>query len=326
MEKRMPELPDDNLGLDLIRATEAAALAAGRWMGRGRPDQSDAEATQAMRLALNTIAMSGRIVFSEKDKLTQNDMLHPGEQVGTGVGPQVDIVVDPIEGRDLLAYGHPDAIAVAAAAPRDAFWSAAPAVYMEKIVVDAEVAPALVPECLDAPAAWTLALVARAKRKAVSDLVVFVLDRPRHADLIDEIRATGARVILRPQGDVVGALKAVLPSGGIDMLMGVGNVPEGLVAACAVKAARGAMLGRIAPQSEGERALVEAAGLDTKRILTVNELVTGGRVFFAATGITDGSLLDGVRYHGNRATSNSLIMRGETHTQRIIQAEHLLRE
>ena len=321
----MSELTAHNLGLDFVRATEAAALAAGRWMGRGQPDQSDREATQAMHQALNIVHMNGRIVFSEKDKLGEEAMLHPGEQVGTGDGPRVDIVVDPIEGRNLLAYGHPDAIAVAAAAPRGAFWSAAPAVYMEKIVVDAEVAPTLVPECLDAPAAWTLALVARAKRKAVSDLVIFVLNRPRHTDLIDEIRATGARVMLRNAGDVVGALKALLPTGGVDVLMGIGNIPEGLVAACAVKAARGAMLGRLAPQSEGERALIEATGLDTRRILTVDELVTDNRVFFAATGITDGSLLAGIRYHGQQATSHSLIMRGETLTRRIIQAEHLLK-
>lgn len=322
----MAEFPSHNLGLDLVRATEAAALAAGRWMGRGEPGQSDRAATRAMHHALNTVHVNGRIVLSETDKLALDAMLHPGEQVGIGDGPEVDIVVDPIEGRDLLAYGHPDAIAVAAAAPRDAFWSAAPAVYMEKIVVGAEVAPTLVPECLDAPAAWTLALVARAKDKAVSDLVVFLLNRPRHADLIDEIRATGARVVLRTEGDVVGALKALLPSSGIDMLMGIGNIPEGLVAACAVRAARGAMLGRLAPQSDAERAAVEAAGLDIRRILTVDELVTSGRVFFTATGITDGSLLRGVRYHGNRATSHSLIMRGETYTRRIIQAEHLLEE
>lgn len=321
----MSEFPYHNLGLDLVRATEAAALAAGRWMGRGQGNQSDHAATLAMQQALNNINIRGCIVLSEKDKLREQDPLHPGEAVGTGYGPKMDLVVDPIEGRDLLARGHPDAIAVAAAAPRGAFWPATPAaIYMEKIVVGADVAPALVPECMDAPAAWTLALVARAKGKKVGDLVVFVLGRRRHRDLIEEIRATGARVMLRSQGDLVGALQALFPSGNIDILMGIGNIPEGLISACAAKAANGMMLGRLAPQSETEQAEVEATGLDTHRILTVDELVTSDQVFFTATGVTDGSLLKGTHYRGNRATSNSLIMRGETHTRRIIQAEHLL--
>ena len=293
-------------------------------MGMGRPGDSDHAAAEAMESALSHINIDGRVLFSEIDKLSDDAPLHPGERVGTGNGPQMDLVVDPIEGRELLAQGHPDAVAVAAAAPRDSFWTVPHAVYMEKIVVGTDVGSALVPECLDAPAAWTLALVGRELGKAVSDLVVFLLNRPRHRDLIDEIRAAGARVVLRPEGDLVGALMAIFPSGGVDVMMGIGNYPEGLIAACAVKAGNGAMLGRLAPQSVAERDAVLAGGFDLHRVLTVNELVTGEQTFFTATGITDGSLLSGVRYHGSRASSNSLIMRGETHTRRLIEAEHFL--
>ncbi len=320
----MVTFPYHNLGLDLVRATEAAALAAGRWMGFGQPDEGDHQAALAMQEALQKINIDGRIVLSELDKLHEDAPLHLNQQVGTGIGPEIDIVTDPVEGRRLLAQGHPDAISVAVGAPRDAFWKANPAIYMDKIVVDAEVAPVLVPECLDAPAAWTLALVARAKRKEISDLIVFVLRRPRHNELVREIREAGARVMLRSDGDVVGALKALLPFGGVDIMMGIGNVPEGLIAACATRAANGAMLGRLAPQSADELNAIREANLDTNRILTIEELVTSNQVFFAATGVTDGALLQGVHYQGGRATSNSLIMRGETHTRRRIEAEHLL--
>jgi len=313
-----------NLGLDLVRATEAAALAAGRWMGKGAADEGDRIAAQAMEDALCRIDFDGRIVFSEIDKLDELAPLHPGKRVGTGLGPQMDVVVDPIEGRHLLAHGHPDAVAVAAAAPRDAFWAVPHAVYMEKIVVGAEVGQALVPECLDAPAAWTLALVARELGKEVSDLIVFLLSRPRHRDLVTEIHAAGARVMFRSDGDLVGALKAILPSGGVDVMMGIGNYPEGLITACAVKAGSGAMLGRLAPQSEAERDALLADGYDLHQVLTVDELVSGDQTFFTATGITDGSLLAGVHYHGTRATSDSLIMRGATHTRRRVRAEHSL--
>ena len=195
---------------------------------------------------------------------------------------------------------------------------------MEKLVVGPHVAHALVPECMDAPAAWTLALVARSQSKAVSDLIVFVLNRPRHLDLVREIRAAGARVILRNEGDLVGALRALVPQGGIDLMMGVGNYPEGLITACAVKACNGGMLGRLSPQTTAEREAILSAGVDLRSVYTVNELVLGDTTFFTATGITDGSLLEGIRYHGTRATSNSLIMRGETHTRRTMSGEHLL--
>jgi fructose-1,6-bisphosphatase II len=316
--------PPRNLGLDLVRATEAAALTAGRWMGLGKRDEADQAATEAMYKALNTLDMDGHIVIGEEGKLGTHSPLDSGERVGTGYGPEVDVVVDPIEGRNLLARGHPDAIAVVGVAPRGSMWSPAPAVYMEKMVAGREAAEALVPECMEAPAAWTVALVARAKQKAVRDIVVFVLDRPRHRHLIDEIRAAGARAMLRSDGDIFGALLAATSDSGVDLLMGIGGVSEGVVAACAVKALGGSMLGRLAPQSDAERAAIQAAGLNTKRILTSDELVSGNQIFIAATGITDGAMLSGVRYRGNMAKTESLVLRCETGTRRLIHAEHLL--
>lgn len=313
-----------NFGLDLVRATEAAAISAGRWMGLGRRDAADEAAAAAMVETLNTIRMDGYIVVGEEGKLGAVSPLESGHRVGTGSGPEMDVVVDPIDGRGLLAQGRPGAIAVAAIAPRGTMWSPAPAVYMEKIAVDREVGSALVPECMDAPAAWTLALVARIKQKEVRDLVVFVLDRPRHAALIEEIREAGARVMLRSDGDIAGALMAASPGRGVDILMGVGGVPEGVIAACAVKALGGSMLGRLAPQSDEERAAIEAAELDTRRILTCDELISGDDLFFAATGITDGPILTGVQYFGNHAETYSLVLHHETGNRRFIQTEHLL--
>jgi fructose-1,6-bisphosphatase II len=295
-------------------------------MGLYEPDEADRAAGAAMRAVLDGVEMDGCIVLGEEGRLGQRHGLCTDRPVGTGVPPQVDVVIDPIDGCDLLARGYPGAIAVAALAPKGAMWAPLPGIYMEKIVVDPEVAPFLVPQCLDAPAAWTLALVARAKRKRVADLTVFALDRPRHADLIVEIRKAGAHVMLRSDGDIAGALLACSPDSEVDILWVVGGVPEGLIAACAVKAAGGAILGRLAPQSEAEQDGLLEAGLDTRRILTQDELVTSDDVYFAATGITDGPLLSGVRYAGGRATSNSIIMRGETQTRRIIHAEHPLEE
>lgn len=313
-----------NLGLDLVRATEAAALRAGRWMGLGKSDEADEDAMEAMYTALNTLDMDGYIVVGEEGKIHIHSPLESQRRVGTGHGPEMDVVVDPIDGRNMLAQGKPGAIAVAAVAPRGSMWSPTPAVYMEKIVVNSEAAHALVPECMDAPAAWTLALIARVKKKAVRDLIVFVLERRRHLDLIEEIRTAGARVMLRSEGDIAGALIAASQAGSADILMGIGGVPEGVIAACAVKALGGAMLGRLAPQSAAELADVQEAGLDTKRILTGEELITSDQIFFAATGITDGPLLSGVKYQGNHAETESLILRAETNTRRRIHAEHWL--
>jgi fructose-1,6-bisphosphatase II len=316
------EFPPRNLGLDLVRVTEAAALKAGRWMGLGDRHSAHQEATAAMHHALNSLDMAGHILIGKEGRLGMPSPLDTDQRVGTGAGPETDVIVDPIDGRGLLAQGHPDAVAVAAVTPRGSLWAPAPAIYMDKIVVDREVAAALVPECLDAPAAWVLALVARAKGKAVRDLIVFVLSRPRHQDLIQEIRAAGARTMLRSDGDVVGALMAASPHTGVDLLMGIGGVPEGVLAACATRAMGGGMLGRLAPQTEEEREAIRAAGLDPHQTLTCGQLVSCQEVFFAATGITDGSLLSGVHYHGNEAQTESLIIRGETGTRRFIRSEH----
>jgi fructose-1,6-bisphosphatase II len=322
----MADISIRNVGFDLVRATEAAALAAGRWMGLGRRDEADEAATDAMARALRAMEMDGRIVIGEEGKLGRHSPLDTDQHVGTGEAPTLDVVVDPIDGGRLLAQGLPGAISVAAIAPRGSFRSLAPAIYMEKIVADREVARALVPECLDAPAAWTLALIARLKKKEVRDLVVFMLDRPRHAALIEEIRTAGARVMLRSDGDIAGALLAASGHSGIDLLMGVGGVPEGIIAACAVRSLGGAMLGRVAPQSDAERAACQAAGLDLQQIFTANDLVSSDEMFFTATGITDGPLLAGVRYQGSQAETHSLLLRCETHTRRQIYAEHLLEE
>jgi fructose-1,6-bisphosphatase II len=320
----MYEHPPRNLGLDLVRVTEAAALQAGRWMGLGRLDAADEDAAKAMCDALNTLDMDGCIVIGEEGKLGAHSSLDSGQHVGTRDGPEMDVVVDPIEGRNLLARGRPDALAVAGVAPRGSMWAPTPAIYMEKIIVGREAADALVPECMDAPAAWTVALVARVKGKSVRDVVVFVLDRPRHHHLIEEIRTAGARAMLRSDGDVFGALLTATQDSGVDLLMGIGGVSEGVIAACAVRALGGEMLGRLAPQSDEERAAIKAAGLDLKQILTCREMVDSNRIFFAATGITDGALLSGVRYRGNRAETESLLIRSETGTRRLMHAEHVV--
>jgi fructose-1,6-bisphosphatase II len=314
--------PYQNIGLDLVRVTEATALVAGRWLGLGKREEVHRAATEAMYHALSMVNIDGHIVIGEEGRLGEHTPLDSGQRVGTGNGPEVDVVVDPIEGTNSVVHGYPGAISVVSVAPRGSMWSPRPAVYMDKIVVDFEAASALVPECMDAPAAWTLALIARAKRKAVRDLQVVVLDRLRHYDLIEEIRTAGARVLLRSDGDTAGALIAATPNAGADILMGVGGVPEGVTAACAVQALGGGMLGRLAPQSDEEREAIETAGLDTRQTLTCHELVTSNDVFFVATGVTHGPILAGVQYHGNEAQTHSLVLRGETGTRRIIHTKH----
>lgn len=313
-----------NMGLDLVRATEAAALASARWMGLGLRQEADAAASEAMARALDQLEIDGRIVIGEEGRRGSGVALTSGRAVGTGRGLRVDVVVDAIDGRRLLAQGRPGAVTVAAVATSRGMWSPGPAAYMEKLVVNRQVAPALVPECLDAPAAWTLGLIARAKGKAVRDLAIFVLERPRHADLIDEIRAAGARVMLADDGDVAGAILAASPDGPIDALIGTGGSAEGVIAACGVKALGGGMLARLDPQSDAERAALAAAGVEGRPVLALDDLVASDQIFFVVTGITDGLLLKGVRYEGGRASTNSLILRSETRTRRLIFAEHLL--
>jgi fructose-1,6-bisphosphatase II len=317
------QLPS-NLGLDLVRVTEAAALTAGRWMGLKQSEQADRATTQAMVETLNKISIDGSIIVGEEEKLGIHSSLDSGLRVGTGEGPSLDVVLDPIDGTGLLAVGHSDAISVIGVAPRGSMCSLYPAVYMDKIVVDREAADLLVPECIDAPVAWTLALIARGKNKRVSDLVVFVLNRPRHKDLIDEICAAGARVILRSQGDIAGAIMAASPQVHVDLLLGIGGVSEGVIAACGVKSLGGAMLGRLAPQSDQEQAAIHEAGLDTSKVFSSEDLIFGEEVFFIATGVTDGTLMSGVRYHGDRAQTESIILRGVTKTRRGIITEHVI--
>ena len=317
----------DDLGFDIVRATEAAALGAGRWMGLGQRAPADRAAATAMHGVLNAIDIDGHIMVGEDTKLGAETPLASAQRIGTGNGPAMDVGLDPIDGRTLLAEGRMGTISVAAIAPRGAMWTPPADVgYMEKIVVSQHAAAALVEECMDAPAAWTLALVARAEGKPVRDLVVFVLDRPRHQDLIAEIRMAGARVMLRTDGDIAGALMAVSRGTGADLLMGAGGAGEGITAACAVKAMGGAMLGRLWLQNDAERMAAAEAGLDPAAILTCDDLVGSNQIFFAATGITDSPLLAGVNYRGAYAETASLVLRGETGTRRLIHAEHRLEE
>ncbi len=319
--------PSRNIGLDLIRVTEASAIAAGRWIGLGKREQAHAAATNAMAAALANLDIDGRIVIGEETRLGEHSRLDTGEHVGTGEGASLDVVVDPIDGTALVVKGYPGGISLVGVAPEGSMWHPpSMAIYMEKIVVDRDAAEALVPECMEAPAAWTLALVARVKNKGVRDLTVIVLDRPRHEHLIDEIRAAGARISLRPEGDAAGALEAALEGVGADILMGIGGVSEGVIAACAVRALGGGMLGRLAPQSDEERAKIIESGFDLKQILTLNSMVTSNDINFAATGITDSKVLRSIRYRGPRVKTDSILLRASTGTRRFMHAEHLLTE
>lgn len=317
--------PPHHPGLGLVRVTENGALAASRWMGLGDPAAADHAAQDAMTTALNLLPMCGRIVSDEEGRTGESSALSCGADVGTGEGPELDVEINAIDGATLLAEGKSGAMSVAAVAPRGSMWRAGPAVYLDKLVVDRSVAESIGPEALDAPPGWTLATVARAKGKEIRDLVVFILERPRHEQLIAEVRRAGARVLLRKGGDIGGALMAADPNVAIDVLMGIGGAAEGLMAACAVKALGGAILARIAPQSEGEREACQAAGLAREQIMTKDDMVAGDEVFFSATGITDGWLLSGVSFHGKTVDTHSLVLRYETGTRRVIHTEFLLK-
>jgi fructose-1,6-bisphosphatase II len=323
----MEESPSQNVGLDLLRVTESAAIAAGRFIGLGDKDSTHIAATQAMSNQLKMIDIDGHIVVGEEVRLGEHSSLDSGVKVGTTRGPKTDVVVDPIDGTKLVVEGLPGAISLVGIAPEGTMWSPPPeAIYMDKIVVDREAAEALVPECLDAPAAWTLALVARVKNKSVRDLTVIVLDRQRHRDLIGEIRAAGARISLRTEGDAEGALEAALYGSGADVLMGAGGVSEGLTASCAVRALGGGMLVRLAPQDETEKHAIQDAGIDPDQILTSKQLVTSSDIFFAATGITGGPLLRPIQFEGEFVRTYSILLRAATGTVRFIEAEHALVE
>ncbi len=310
--------PTRNLALELVRVTEAAALAAGRYVGRGDKEAADRAAVDAMRWMLNTVQMDGVVVIGEGEK-DEAPMLFNGERLGTGEPPLVDIAIDPIDGTRPTANGLPNAISTVALAPRGTMFNPGPIVYMEKIAVGPDAKNAV---DINASVEENLHNVADVLGLHVGDLVVVVLDRPRHQQLIADIRKVGARINLIPDGDVAGALMTALPGTGVDVLMGVGGTPEGVLAACALRCTGGTMQGKLWPRTPGEKKLGEERGYDFNKVLTIDDLVSSEDVFFAATGITNGELLKGVDYFKEGAMTESVVMRGLTGTSRRIIATH----
>jgi fructose-1,6-bisphosphatase II len=311
------EKPDRNLAMEMVRVTEAAALAAGRWAGKGEKEGADQSAVDAMRLMLDTVSMDGIVVIGEGEK-DEAPMLYNGEKVGNGEGPAVDVAVDPIDGTRLLSKGMGNALSVVAVAERGTMFDPGPAVYMDKLAVGPDAAVAIE---LDAGPEENVRKVARAKGIDPEDVSVVVLDRPRHDDLVSRIRNAGARVRFITDGDVAGAILAAT-SETADILMGVGGTPEGVVAACALTCLGGAIQGKLYPRDDGERQALLDAGYDLDRTLTTHDLVSGKEVFFAATGVTDGALLRGVRYRADRALTYSMVMRSHSGTVRHIDSTH----
>jgi len=314
----MSEIPEPNLALDLVRVTEAAALAAGRWMGRGNKIAADQAAVDAMRLVLNTIEMDGVIVIGEGEK-DEAPMLFNGERLGTGEAPAVDIAVDPVEGTSLTARGSSGALSVAALAERGSMYAPGSLVYMDKIAVGPEARGAI---DINAPVEANLKAIARAKGRDVDDLTVIILDRPRHAALIETVRQTGARIRLIHDGDVSGGVSTALDETGIDVLLGVGGSPEAVITAAALKCLGGEIQCKLWPRDDRERQYAADHGLDLNAILTMDDLVKSDNVFFSATGITRGELLDGVRYFGGGARTSSVVMRSKSGTIRYVTATH----
>ncbi len=310
--------PVHNLGLELVRVTEAAALTSARWVGRGDKESGDKAAVDAMRISFNSVAVKGTVIIGEGEK-DEAPMLYNGEEVGSGSGPEMDVAVDPVEGTRLLAFGRPNAIAVVAMAPRGTMFDPGPAFYMNKLVGPPQTKGKI---DINAPVADNLKNAAEALGKDVDDLMVFVLDKPRHQKLIREIRKTGARIQLHTDGDVAGALMAVVPDTGIDLMMGTGGTPEGVLAATAIRVMGGEMQGMLDPQSLEEKEQVSEAGYILERVITLDKLIGSDDIFFAATGITGGSFLDGVEYTGKGARTSSMVIRGLTGTVRLVEAEH----
>jgi len=311
-------LPDRNLAMELVRVTEAAAIAASRWMGRGDKNGADNAAVEAMRFVLQNVSMDGIVVIGEGEK-DNAPMLFNGERIGDGSQPLVDIAVDPIDGTRPTALGRGGALAVIALAERGDMFNPGPCVYMSKIAVGPEGAGRV---SLELTPKENLIELAKAKRSAVSDLTAIVLDRPRHEELIDEIRSAGARIRLITDGDVAAAISTAWQESGDDVLFGIGGTPEGVIAAAALKAMGGEIQGRLWPRSDEERRAAMAGGYDLEHILTTDDLVRGDNVFFAATGVTDGELLRGVRYHSGGATTESILTRSRTGTIRFVTAHH----
>jgi fructose-1,6-bisphosphatase II len=315
-----PSAPDRNLALELARVTEAAALSAGRWVGRGDKNGADGAAVSAMRQLISTVSMKGLVVIGEGEK-DKAPMLFNGEHVGDGTGPDCDVAVDPIDGTRLTANGMPNAISVIAVSARGSMYDPSAVFYMSKLVAG----PGAVDVVdIDAPPAANIAAVARVNHCSPNDVTVVILDRERHRDLISEVREAGARIKLITDGDVAGAILAAREGTGVDLLLGIGGTPEGIISACAIKCLGGVMLGKLAPRDEQERERAVTAGHDLDRVLTTDDLVSSDDAFFAATGITDGDLLQGVRYRSGGATTHSLVMRARSGTIRNIYSEHAL--
>ena len=312
--------PDRNLALELARVTEAGAMAAARWVGRGDKNGADGAAVHAMRALISTVSMSGVVVIGEGEK-DHAPMLYNGEQVGDGTGPACDVAVDPIDGTRLTANGMPNAISVLAVSARGSMYDPSAVFYMSKLVTGPAAADVV---DIEAPAAHNVAAVARAKGCSSSDVTVVILDRPRHQRLIAEVREAGARIKLITDGDVAGAIMAARDGTGVDLLLGVGGTPEGIITACAIKCLGGVIQARLAPRDEAERDKALAAGHDLSHVLTTDDLVTSEDAFFAATGITDGELMAGVRYRAGGAATHSLVMRARSGTIRNIHSEHQL--
>lgn len=317
-ERTVVEHPDRNLAMELVRATEAAAIRAVPWIGRGDKNAADGAAVDAMRAFLGTVAFDGLIVIGEGEK-DEAPMLYNGEHVGNGSGPACDIAVDPIDGTSLTAAGRPNALSIIAVSPRGTMFNPKDAFYMEKLVAGHDGIGVV---SLDQSIGDNVRELAKAKRKDVSEIVVAVLDRPRHEELIEEVRAAGAGTRLMRDGDVAGGINAARWESRIDICIGTGGTPEGVITACAIKSLGGVIEGRLDPQSEDERAAVIAAGHDLDRILRMEEFVTSDNTFFVGTGVTDGELLDGVRRKGPFIRTESVVLRSKTGTARRVIAEH----
>ena len=314
------EAPDRNLALELVRVTEAAAMAAGRWVGRGDKNGGDAAAVDAMRTLIGTVTMNGVVVIGEGEK-DEAPMLFNGEAVGSGEGPECDVAVDPVDGTTLMAKGMPNAIAVLAVAERGAMYDPSAVFYMDKLATGPEAADVV---DITAPPAENIRRVAKAKGGAVEDVTVCILDRPRHDALVAEVREAGARIKFITDGDVAGSIMAAREGTGVDLMMGIGGTPEGIISACALICMGGMMQGRLWPRNDEERAKAIDAGHDLDRVLTTRDLVSGDNMFFCATGVTDGELLRGVRYRSGGAQTQSIVMRSKSGTIRLIDSYHSL--